>query len=330
MSYTIDVYRRRMEATDDLLDFALFVAFFPQLVAGPIERASRLLPQLERERIVGTRDVVEGVYLVIVGLVRKVVIADTAGVIADRYFADPASYSSLALLAGVFLYAMQIYGDFAGYSNIARGSARLLGFDLMRNFRHPYFARSVTDFWRRWHISLSTWLRDYVYIPLGGNRRGAQRTYVNLMTTMLLGGLWHGASWNFVIWGGLHGVYLAVHRLWSRRERKYVPMAIAGPATFTVVALTWLPFRLANFDEFVGYLDHLVSSAVGAELQVVLPVLLLGLLVLLIDVPQHLSGDEYVITRSTVVAAGTRMGVALVLVVMFAGPAGEPFIYFQF
>ena len=205
LSYTFDVWRGSLAPTRNALDFALFVAFFPQLVAGPIERASRLLPQIQRDRSVASADVSTGIYLILTGLVRKVVIADTAGLIADKYFADPASHGGLELVVGILLYTLQIYGDFAGYSNIARGSARLLGFELMRNFRHPYFSASVTEFWQRWHISLSTWLRDYLYIPLGGNRRGVRRTYVNLLATMLLGGLWHGASWNFVIWGGLQG-----------------------------------------------------------------------------------------------------------------------------
>ena len=215
MSYTIDVYRGDLGASKSLAEFALYVAFFPQLVAGPIERATNLLPQIQRPRQPSWRDWEEGLLLFGIGLFRKVAIADPAGLIADGYFLQPALYSSVQLAAGVLLYAVQIYNDFAGYSDMARGSARLMGFTLMRNFRHPYFATSMSDFWKRWHISLSAWLRDYLYIPLGGNRRGSARTYLNLMATMLLGGLWHGANWTFVVWGGLHGAYLIVQHAWT-------------------------------------------------------------------------------------------------------------------
>ncbi|HEX9644463.1 MAG TPA: MBOAT family protein [Acidimicrobiia bacterium] len=329
MSYTIDVYRRKMEATDNLLDFALFVAFFPQLVAGPIERASHLLPQMQRDRSVQGRDVAEGVYLIAVGLVRKVVIADTAGIIADRYFASPATFGSVELFAGVVLYALQIYGDFAGYSNIARGSARLLGFDLMRNFQHPYFSRNITDFWRRWHMSLSTWLRDYLYIPLGGNQRGPRRTYVNLAATMLLGGLWHGASWNFVVWGGLHGVYLAWHRLRASGQRSSLRPVSATAATFVLVAFTWLPFRLESMGEVGSYLTRLFSFTPG-DFSALVPVAVLVLVLLLIDLPQHLADDEFAGLGTTIPEFGVRLGTAVVLVVLFAGSTSTPFIYFQF
>ncbi|MDJ0961379.1 MAG: MBOAT family O-acyltransferase [Acidimicrobiia bacterium] len=333
LSYTIDIWRGKLDPVDSPLDFALFVAFFPQLVAGPIERAARFLPQVQRERRVGPDDVAEGVFLILVGLIRKVVIADTAGLIADRYFAAPGEHGAVALLAGVALYTLQIYGDFAGYSNIARGSARLLGFDLMRNFRHPYFAASVTEFWRRWHISLSTWLRDYLYIPLGGNRGKVRRTYVNLMLTMLLGGLWHGASWNFVIWGALHGIYLAIHRaLSTRREaagRAPWPRAAGIAVTLPVVAMTWLTFRITEFSVFGEYLAGLTRWS-SPDFAALVPVMLLALILLVIDLPQHETDDEFALLRQPVVGVGVRAGAAALLLVFSAGGADVPFIYFQF
>ena len=333
LSYTIDVWRDRLEPTRDVVDFALFVAFFPQLVAGPIERASRLLPQIQHERSVTSSDIFEGLYLILVGLVRKVVIADTAGLITDKYFADPGSHGGIELAAGILLYTLQIYGDFAGYSNIARGSARLLAFDLVRNFRHPYFSASVTEFWQRWHISLSSWLRDYLYIPLGGNRRSRRRTNINLMVTMSLGGLWHGASWNFVIWGGLHGLFLAGHRLATSRRRRLGrsvwPRALGILVTFPLVAVTWLTFRISDLSVAGEYVSGLTRFAV-ADIDAVVPVLVLALLMVLIDLPQHQADDEFVLLTRPFMAQGATVGAALVLLILSGGGVDQPFIYFQF
>lgn len=212
MSYTIDLYRREIEVERSLLRFATFKAFFPQLVAGPIVRAADFLPQLQKDQPFNWRRFLEGCCLVAWGMVMKVVVADSLALVVDSRFFAPQAMTALSLIIGVVFYAFQIYGDFAGYSLMAIGFARMLGFDFNQNFDRPYFSTSFSEFWRRWHISLSTWLRDYLYIPLGGNRKGAVRTNTNLLTTMLLGGLWHGAAWNFVIWGGLHGFYLCVQR----------------------------------------------------------------------------------------------------------------------
>lgn len=355
LSYTIDIYRGRLEPIHDPLDFALFVAFFPQLVAGPIERASHLLPQIRRPRVVSPEHWRRGLYLILVGLVRKVVIADTAGVLVDDYFAAPSGYSSLQLAVGLLLYSVQIYGDFAGYSNIARGSAQLLGFDLMRNFRHPYFARDPSDFWRRWHISLSTWLRDYLYIPLGGNRRGPRRTYVNLMITMFLGGLWHGASWNFVLWGLLHGAYLAVHRA-LHHERSVLPSEVEerakereeevahrleqdpagvsgtallqGLAMFSLVTFTWLFFRASDIEMTISYLSGLAAFTFARPVDLV-PFAVLASLLLALDVPQALTRDEYVFLRLPSPARAALVSAAVVLLFL-SGRVGDAFIYFQF
>ncbi|MBK8047640.1 MAG: MBOAT family protein [Anaerolineales bacterium] len=253
MSYTIDVYRGTLKPTKKFLDYALFIAYFPHLVAGPINRAHDFIPQIVKPRKVTTQLFVSGVTLILIGLFRKVVIADAIGPHVDEIFANPGGHSSPELIMGVYLFALQIYCDFAGYTDIARGSSRLFGIEMMRNFNQPYFSASITEFWRRWHISLSTWLRDYLYIPLGGNRKGRIRTYVNLMITMLLGGLWHGAAWNFVIWGGLQGAFLIVDHLLGVQVPKYPEATkfkwdwrrIAGVAiTLQLVMLSWIFFPL--------------------------------------------------------------------------------------
>ncbi len=357
LSYSIDIYRGRMRPTESIIDFGLFVAFFPQLVAGPIERAAALLPQITTPRTVTSRDRAEGWNLIVMGLFRKVVVADTAAFWVDRVFAAPETQSSLQLWAGLFLYSLQIYCDFAGYSDIARGTSRLFGISLMRNFHHPYFARNISDFWHRWHISLSTWLQDYLYIPLGGSRRGPVRTQINLMLTMLLGGLWHGASWNFVIWGGLHGLYLAAYRPFRSRgttqpnslpelhghsnPMRHSLVGIRGAlsdgifaglggraAVFALVTFTWLFFRSTDFTTTQVYLAGLADLTYGGW-KIVLPCTALAALVLVLDAPQAALDDENFVlrlpdrTRAVVIAA-------MLLMLLFSGGSTEPFIYFQF
>ncbi|UCC39626.1 MAG: MBOAT family protein [Candidatus Aminicenantes bacterium] len=206
LSYTIDIYRGKFQPENSITDFALFVAFFPQLVAGPIERAAHLLPQIKRRVKWNWKRFQEGIALITLGMFKKVIIGDTSGRIVDHIFAQPHYYFSLEMLMAVILFGVQIYNDFSGYSHIARGVARLLGIDLVINFRQPYLSSNIGDFWRRWHISLTSWVRDYVYIPLGGSRKGEGRTYLNTVIAMMLFGLWHGAQWTFVIYGGLHGL----------------------------------------------------------------------------------------------------------------------------
>jgi len=247
LSYTIDLYRGILPTERRLLNFALYVAFFPQLVAGPIERAKRLLPQIAAVRPVTRADLGSGAYLILWGLFKKVVIADNVAVFSDAAFANP-THSGLYSLLGVVAFTVQIYADFSAYSDIARGSARCLGFDLMLNFNLPYFCTNVGDFYRRWHISLSTWLRDYLYIPLGGSRVSEPRLYFNLMLTMLLGGLWHGASWTFVMWGAFQGILLCAHRALLPAIDAIKPAAtsrVAGPWHLGSL-LFFVPFTLAG------------------------------------------------------------------------------------
>ncbi len=268
LSYTIDVFRGRLTARRDFIDFAAFVCFFPQLVAGPIERASRLLPQVERPRTFSWEDVRQATFLMIWGYFQKLVIADNVGVIANKVFALERPAFAV-LWAGVFAFAIQIYADFSAYSDIARGAARWLGVDLMRNFNHPYLAVGPTDFWRRWHISLSSWFRDYVYIPLGGSRTTTARTGINVMITFLLSGFWHGASWNYVLWGGYHGLLLLAGRALAplvpaRATARRVLTPVRVVLMFALTSLGWLMFRETD----VGYLwrDLHLSPMTGTPL----------------------------------------------------------------
>ncbi len=230
LSYTVDVYRRKCAATDSLLEMATYVSFFPLLLAGPIERGSHLLPQLQKQRRLGLTDWREGLWLIVWGLYKKMVVADNLARLVSVAFAPFAAAGAdlsvppdgIRLLVVLYAYALQIYCDFSGYTDVARGAARLLGFDIMLNFNMPYLARDPSDFWRRWHISLSSWLRDYLYIPLGGNRHGTLQMYRNLMLTMLLGGLWHGAAWTFVLWGAFHGFILVAYRVLSGWKQRWV------------------------------------------------------------------------------------------------------------
>jgi alginate O-acetyltransferase complex protein AlgI len=249
VSYVIDVYRREIPASRNVVEFMAFVSFFPQLVAGPIERGARLLPQMQRPLTVASRDIAPALWLIIWGLFKKVVIADSLAPHVDLVF-DLTSPGALMTTLGAVAFALQIYCDFSGYSDIARGAGRLLGFELMLNFNLPYFATSLRDFWRRWHISLSTWLRDYLYVPLGGNRLGRRRTAVNLLLTMFLGGLWHGAAMTFVLWGIWHGAGLALHRWWSAsRARVRLPVLAAWALTFLHVLYGWILFRAESVDQ---------------------------------------------------------------------------------
>ena len=347
MSYTIDVYRGQLAPARNLIDFALYVAYFPQLVAGPIERGTHLLPQFisppPAPRAV-TRPMIEtGCFLILIGLFRKIVIADGVAPLVNEIFANAASASWFQLLAGAMLFALQIYGDFSGYSDIARGVSRLMGIELMVNFRQPYLSRNTTEFWRRWHISLSTWLRDYLYIPLGGNRGGTFATYRNLMLTMLLGGLWHGARWNFVIWGGLHGLYLAVHKWWlSRRNRprpapavqRISPGALAAMlATFLLVDFTWIFFRCATFAEASNFLGGILCLRGGLA---AIPVNLLAklafyfLLVILTDWPAYVRDRQEAMLDWPWFVRGPLYAAMLLLMILLRPLNDIPFIYFQF
>jgi len=248
LSYVIDVYKGVAKPAKSLLDYAIFITFFPRLVAGPIMRATEFLPQLEHGIQLNVNNLFEGMQLFLRGMLKKVVIADNLAVVVDYIYKSPSVFSSSTIWLVVFAYSIQILYDFWGYTDMARGIGKILGIELPVNFNLPYTSQSVTEFWNRWHISLSTWLRDYLYIPLGGNRKGKLRTYINMMITMLLGGLWHGASWNFMLWGGLHGVYLVVERLFVGAKPTQYPWTsykayARALSIFVLVSVTWVPFR---------------------------------------------------------------------------------------
>jgi len=252
LSYTIDVYRGQLKALDSMLDYAFYVTYFPQMVAGPIVRAADFLPQIHKELHITREDFGRGIFLICTGLFKKAVISDYISAnFVDRVFDSPLQYTGLENLFAVYGYAMQIYCDFSGYSDMAIGLALIMGFKFLDNFDSPYQSTSITEFWRRWHISLSTWLRDYLYIPLGGNRKGGVRTYVNLMLTMLLGGLWHGAALRYIIWGGLHGLALAFERF-VKQNISSAPgpfrRLFGGFLTFHFVCFCWVFFRAQGLD----------------------------------------------------------------------------------
>lgn len=342
MAYTIDVYRRRLKPTNDLTVFALYVCYFPQLVAGPIERADQLLPQLSKPRALARTDFAGGLQLILIGTFRKIAIADFAASEVSAAFAEPGEAPGMMLLRGVLLFALQVYGDFSGYSSIARGTSRLLGIELMRNFEQPYLSTNIAVFWRRWHISLSTWLRDYLYIPLGGGRGGTLRTYRNLALTMLLGGLWHGASWNFVVWGGIHGVALSAHRLWLRGQRPTQrswrirsPQVLAETvgawaATMFVVLVAWVFFRAPDLPSSLSILEGIFTLRGHGSLRLLALPLALGALAMLLDVPQYVTGEHTVLSRLPWPLRGCIYAIMIVTITLMLRDTNVPFIYFQF
>jgi len=343
MSYSIDVYRRRIPVERDLMRFAAYVALFPQLVAGPIVRASDLLPQMAVDQRPTFDRIQAGFGLVLLGMFKKVVVADNCAPIVDSIFSQPDLFTSLNVLLGVYLYAVQIYCDFSGYTDIAIGIGRMLGFEFPENFNKPYFSASFSEFWTRWHISLSTWLRDYLYIPLGGNRKGAIFTYRNLMLTMLLGGLWHGAAWTFVFWGFLHGVYLMLQR-WLAAPFEKLTEALRIPRSivrvflvllvFHLTCFAWIFFRAQSFDQAMHILER-IGSFDGCR-----PLALKQLLDLAraVALAGSLIGCELVALRFSIVPMLKKSAVLSIitgcvliwLVLLLGNFAGQSFIYFQF
>lgn len=338
LSYTFDIFRRRMEPTDDFITFATFVAFFPQLVAGPIERARRLLPQLESERpALGAETIRSGLFLILLGLFKKVAIADALGQFVTRTFDAGGSASSVTLGVGALALLLQFYGDLSGYSDIARGTSRLFGIELMRNFEQPLLARNVTEFWRTWHISLSSWLHDYLYVPLGGNKRGKLIRYRNLMITMTLGGLWHGASMNFIIWGALHGLALSAHQMLGGETRRgeLPPLKLTDipkiVVTYSVVSLITVFFLAEDLREGLDYLYGLFALRGGAvDMDGVLLFLIAIVFILGIDVAQRMSGDHAIVVRWPAVIRGASYATLVLWLAIWLGGAAQEFIYFQF
>jgi alginate O-acetyltransferase complex protein AlgI len=345
LSYTIDVYRGHCEAEPSLTRFALYIAFFPQLVAGPIERAPHLLGQFRRENHFDIDRAVEGVELILWGLFKKVVIADRLAIYVNRVYEDPDRYSGSSLLLATVFFAFQIYCDFSAYSDIAIGSARVLGYDLMQNFRLPYLAKSIGEFWKRWHISLSTWFADYVYLPLGGNRVSVARWVFNIAAVFLLSGLWHGANWTFVIWGGLHAGYYLFERVGrslalrlglDRRLPALVTTPLRVGLTFILVTFAWVFFRANCLSDALLIVRRIFAEPLGplswgaSQLTTALGMALIGLVVV-VQMLQAAGIISLYFSRSRVprplrwcAYLGLVLGIALL------GMSSNQFIYFQF
>ena len=345
LSYTIDVYRRKLRPLGNFLDYAFFVSFFPQLVAGPIVRASDFLPQIHRPVFLSKEMFGRAIFLICSGLFKKAVISDYISLnFIDRIFEAPTLYSGVENLFGLYGYALQIYCDFSGYSDMAIGIALLLGFKFNENFNSPYQAKNITEFWRRWHISLSTWLKDYLYISLGGNRKGKLRTYANLMLTMLLGGLWHGASLKYVLWGGLHGMALAVHKFIN--EIKFPVLlspglkkvgAIAGVLlTFHFVCFCWIFFRATSMETSWQMINQITQSFKPELFFEFLTGYKGAIGLMIIGYALHAMPKRFelkvedLVTKAPLLAKAALVTVMILVIVQVKSAGIQPFIYFQF
>ena len=334
ISYVMDVYRGRLRAERNFLDYALFIMFFPHLIAGPIVRPKHFLSQVPRMKRFDGNRLELGVRLFLLGLIKKAVIADHMPGIVDPVFTAPADFSSAAVWIAVLCYATQIYCDFSGYSDMAVGIAHAFGFKLPQNFNMPYAAANIADFWRRWHISLSTWLRDYLYIPLGGSRHGTAATYRNLIVTMLLGGLWHGAGWNFVLWGLYHGTLLAIHRAFTSRSQQaadlFKPVKIA--CTFFCVSIGWVLFRAESLND-VGILLQRMLIPTGGQMfgsaEVAIALAAWTAVVLGHLVASYLDMRSF-LRQLPVPIMATGMAAVFLLAQVLMPSRGGAFIYFQF
>ena len=327
MSYTIDFYRGEIEREKSFFRFAAFVSFFPQLVAGPIERARNLLPQFLKAPKVTGEDLAHGLSFFVVGLFKKLALANYLALYVERVYNDPGNFGGAALTLATFAFAWQIYFDFSGYTDMARGVARMMGFRLMLNFNNPYLAVSLGDFWSRWHISLSTWFRDYVYIPLGGNRKGVKRMYVNLLAVFIISGLWHGAAWTFLVWGTLHGLGLVATRQLERSEwfRKHLPRLVKQVGVFLFVCFAWIFFRAESMSD-AGLIISRIFSSAWTDPQI--PLLMLGL-VAAAWACQFLHESRW---QSLLQPSWVRVGlvVSMLLYICLCSSGGGAFIYFQF
>lgn len=343
MSYVFDIYRGRIKPVSNFVEYAVFVSFFPLLVAGPIERATHLLPQIQLPRVFKREQAVAGIRLILWGMFKKVVIADSLAPLVDSAFGDPDGLDTWSLLAGAVAFSIQIYGDFSGYSDIALGTARLFGFELLSNFRFPYFARDIAEFWRRWHISLSSWFRDYLYIPLGGSKSGKAKAVRNTFVIFLVSGLWHGANWTFIAWGFLHAcAFLPL--LLANKNRTHINEIVAHGrmlphaveclqmiGTFAFVTLAWVFFRAESIGEATGYLQSMLqNTSIDGRLDNLWKIPVLSMILLVVD--WYLREDER--NLKTPHRAWARysiyvsMAVAVVYHLLLEGQS--TFIYFQF
>jgi len=347
LSYSIDVYKQKLEPTKDMLAFFAFVSFFPQLVAGPIERATNLLPQFYKKRDFVYSKAVDGLRQILWGLFKKIVIADNCAEMANKIFDGSADLNGSSLLLGAFFFAFQIYGDFSGYSDIAIGTSRLFGFDLMKNFAFPYFSRDIAEFWRRWHISLSTWFRDYLYIPLGGSRGGTWMKVRNTFIIFIVSGFWHGANWTFIVWGALNAIYFLPLLLLKRNRQNIGDVAegrllpnfrelISMTTTFLLTLLAWVFFRAENLGHALSYISGIFSTSFfempdfGFGMKAILVLLMTSAFVLFEWLGRH---NEYAIEKLGLTwkrPLRHAMYYGLILIILFLGGSQQEFIYFQF
>ncbi len=343
LSYTIDVYKKRLEPTKDFISFAAFVSFFPQLVAGPIERATNLLPQFNSQRNFNYANSIDGLRQILWGLFKKVVIADNSAKFANLIFNNSDDYSGSTLLLGALFFTFQIYGDFSGYSDIAIGTSRLFGFNLMRNFAFPYFSRDIAEFWRRWHISLSTWFRDYLYIPLGGSKGGTLMKIRNTFIIFIVSGFWHGANWTFIVWGALNAIYFLPLLLTKRNRQNLEIVAsktiLPNPKeflkiliTFSLTIIAWIFFRAKNINHAINYLAEIFSSSL-LSIPEVLPKQIISLILIFIMIEWFGRKGEYAIEHlDPSISKPLRWVVyygLIITLIYFAGEEQE-FLYFQF
>lgn len=342
LSYTIDVYRNIQKPALNFFDFALYVSYFPQLVAGPIERASSLLPQILKKRKVNSEMINSGLLLILIGFFKKIAIADTAAAGVEEVFSNPARFSSWFLWKGLYLFSIQIYCDFSGYSNIARGVSKLFGIELMENFKSPYLSKNITEFWRRWHISLSTWLKDYLFIPLNLKLRYLKHfgTAISIIITFLLCGLWHGAAWTFIVWGLLHGLFLATHLYWNKSMMSgsvrrffnfpsFIGKVVSVIVVFHLVSFSWIFFRSQDFSEALIYMNGILSFKGEFSFRFFLmPATLLTLLIPL-DFTQYKKPDLVGIPSWPRLLRSAYY-IIMILSVILLSSNEIPFIYFQF
>jgi D-alanyl-lipoteichoic acid acyltransferase DltB (MBOAT superfamily) len=348
LSYTIDVYRKKIEPTTNVLAFSAFVSFFPQLVAGPIERASNLLPQFIKKKQFDYTSTVDGMRQILWGLFKKMIIADNCAEIANTVFNSPADHSASTLVLGAVFFAFQIYGDFSGYSDIAIGTARLFGFNLMKNFSFPYFSRDIAEFWRRWHISLSTWFRDYVYIPLGGSKTSKAKQIRNVFIVFIISGFWHGANWTFIIWGALNALFF-LPLLLSKQNRTHLDTVAQGKlfpsmrelaamtSTFLLTVMAWVFFRAESMSHAAGYFQYMFDWSLFT-----MPVLIskvsisttLILLLIFVLIEWLGRGSEYAIENiERLLNRFLRWcfyAIVIAAIIVFTPTEQNPFIYFQF
>ena len=343
LSYSIDVYKRKLEPTKDFIAFLAYVSFFPQLVAGPIERASNLLPQFYAKRTFDYSKAVDGMRQILWGLFKKIVIADNCAEYANQIFNNSADYSGSTLALGAIFFTFQIYGDFSGYSDIAIGTSRLFGFDLMRNFNFPYFSRDIAEFWRRWHISLSTWFRDYLYIPLGGNRGGTWTKVKNTFIVFIVSGLWHGANWTFIVWGALNAIYF-LPLLLTNNNRNNLETVAQGKLfpnfkelsfmflTFGLTVFAWIFFRAENVGHAFSYISEIFSGSLFTIPEII-PRILILIIVFFVLIEWHGREEQFAIQKLGIkwnCPLRYAMYYAIIIAIFWFGGREQQFIYFQF